>query len=61
MEDKGFTSSQVSVVKNLMSWTEAADSWDNVKDKFKVEVTEIDRVRGENFVETFPELASLFD
>ena len=61
MEDKGFTSSQVGVVKNLMSWTEAADSWDNVKDKFKVEVTEIDRVRGENFVETFPELASLFD
>ena len=37
------------------------DTWDKNKDKFKSEIARVDKLRGENFTQTFPELAPLLD
>jgi MoaA/NifB/PqqE/SkfB family radical SAM enzyme len=50
--------------KNLISareFTNSEHTWDVYKDLFRQEIDRIDTIRGENFVDVFPELASMMD
>lgn len=49
------------LVKDAVNFAQDVDQWSEVKDQFMGHVTSIDRVRGENFWEVFPELNSLRD
>jgi len=61
MDKKGFWSYQTDNLRNLPNWVDAENSWETYKEEFRKEIKVIDEVRGENFVETFPELKSLFE
>jgi hypothetical protein len=61
MNSKGFTPFQENIIQNTANWTESADRWEIYKDVFRSYVLELDKVRGEDFVKVFPELASLMD
>jgi organic radical activating enzyme len=56
-----FPEHQIGLIKTCIEWVEASNTWDTYKEKFRTEVKEIDTVRNENFLETFPELRSLLD
>lgn len=49
------------LVKDAVNFANDTDQWSQVKDKFMGHVTSIDKIRGENFWEVFPELNSLRD
>lgn len=52
---------QILEITDCISWAESKNTWDKHKDKFQSEVQRLDRIRQENFIETFPELESLMD
>ena len=52
----------VSNIENFPTLVEnASGDWEEVKDFFNSETKRLDNVRNENFVETFPELAELYE
>jgi organic radical activating enzyme len=57
----GYSGHQLRMLATSIEWVDANDTWDTYKEKFRTEVKEIDTVRNENFLETFPELRSLLD
>jgi hypothetical protein len=61
MTSRGFTPHQKTVIQNTANWTESSNQWELYKDAFRAYVLELDKVRGEDFVKVFPELASLMD
>jgi MoaA/NifB/PqqE/SkfB family radical SAM enzyme len=61
MTSKGFTPHQTTVIQNTVNWTESSNQWELYKDAFRAYVLELDKVRGEDFIKVFPELASLMD
>jgi organic radical activating enzyme len=61
MKDIGFVGDKIEFLNNTISWAESQDQWEANKDLFQKETTRIDKIRGENFVEVFPELAELMD
>lgn len=46
---------------NAVSWVDSKDSWEHYKDKFKIETTALDKIRSEDFIKVFPELAQLME
>ena len=52
---------QILEFKSIKQWVEEADMWDTYRNMFIEETTKLDNIRGESFVKTFPELASLMD
>jgi MoaA/NifB/PqqE/SkfB family radical SAM enzyme len=48
-------------LKNAIIWAESQDNWEKHRETFKAETLRLDTVRGESFVDTFPELARLMD
>jgi organic radical activating enzyme len=58
---KGYSNFQTSILKKSIEWTVSASTWYQYKNKFREEVLELDRIRNENFAETFPELKGLLD
>lgn len=61
MSSLGYSRHQLYMLNKSIEWVEAKDTWDTYKDLFQQEVKDIDAVRNENFIETFPELKGLFD
>ena len=61
MTSRGFTPHQKNVIQSTAKWTESSNQWETYKDVFRSHVLELDKVRGEDFVKVFPELASLMD
>jgi len=61
MQGLGYRSFQTGILKQAIDWVEAANTWDQNKDKFKQEIKDIDTVRNEDFVSVFPELKGLLD
>jgi hypothetical protein len=61
MNSNGFTPVQKNTIQNAANWTESSNQWELYKDAFRAYVLELDKVRGEDFVKVFPELASLMD
>lgn len=61
MRSLKYDNRQTGNVKNLLSWTESVDSWEQHKENFKKEIEILDKFRGEDFVKTFPELAMMLE
>jgi hypothetical protein len=61
MSSLGYSNHQLYMLKKSIEWVESKDTWDTYKVMFQQEVKDIDAVRNENFLETFPELKGLFD
>ena len=61
MHVRGYRESARKNVISLLSWIYSENTWDQYKETFKLEVNRIDRLRGEDFEKTFPELAGLLD
>lgn len=59
MRSLKYDNRQTGNIKNLLAWTESNDSWDQYKEAFQKEIETLDKFRGESFVKTFPELASM--
>jgi len=56
-----FTPDQLRQLTNTTPWVISQDTWDTHKNQFRAEVRRIDKIRGESFVNTFPELKELLD
>lgn len=61
MHTRGFSMQAKLAITRLLNWINSEHNWDQYKDTFKLEVNRIDRIRGEDFEKTFPELAGLLD
>ena len=61
MEKKYFTPYHVLQLKEAMVWALLYDTWDQHKYAFRNEIKRVDKIRGEDFRKTFPELAGLLD
>jgi hypothetical protein len=59
MKDNKFTSGKINELEKSIGWIYAKDTWDVEKRKFQEELTRLDRIRGESFEKTFPELVEL--
>lgn len=46
---------------SMITWTDSADTWDIERVRFKKFTEELDALRGESFIRTFPELAKMMD
>jgi|TARA_R110001592_G_scaffold50087_1_gene155323 organic radical activating enzyme len=60
MSDLGFNKSQIDQIELCIPWLTSKNTWDDQQKEFKEEIKRIDTLRGENFQDTFPELASLY-
>lgn len=61
LESKKFRPGSIQQLKDALPWAMLYDTWDQHKYAFRSEVQRVDKLRGEDFRKTFPELASLFD
>ena len=61
MHVRGYNETARRSVTSLLSWIYSENTWDQYNETFKLEVNRIDRLRGEDFEKTFPELAGLLD
>jgi MoaA/NifB/PqqE/SkfB family radical SAM enzyme len=61
MKALGFGEQNVNSLDSIVTWAEADELWNEKKDYFRKEVARVDRIRGESFSKTFPELAQLLD
>ena len=60
MEDLGFRKEQLKEIEQVIPWLNSKDTWDDQEKDFKEEIKRIDALRGENFMNTFPELGALY-
>ena len=51
---------EIDGLTGLITQTNQKDTWEELKDKFCNAIEVRDKIRGENFTETFPELASMY-
>jgi organic radical activating enzyme len=56
---KGVSGFFLSQLDNAIQWAESNHTWEQHRDLFWKETKRLDEIRGENFVETFPELEKL--
>lgn len=61
MKDKGFTKGKLQQLEFTLPWLQLENTWDKEKERFRNEVARLDKIRGESFAKTFPELAGLLD
>lgn len=54
-----FRNSHTSIIKNVIPMALANDTWEDKKEEFRNEIHRLDKIRGEDFSKTFPELAGL--
>ncbi len=50
----------IRMLEDMRVLAQSTSKWEQWSDKFQKEVKKIDERRGENFVDTFPELARLY-
>ena len=56
-----FKPHQISQISDAIPWLMSRDTWDKQKVEFRKEVKRLDKIRGEDFQKTFPELATLIE
>jgi MoaA/NifB/PqqE/SkfB family radical SAM enzyme len=61
MEHRKFTGHQIITLNNCITWAEADNTWEQYKTQFQNDIRDLDKVRGEEFVKVFPELASMMN
>jgi hypothetical protein len=54
-----FTSTQISYPKQSIVWLFLDNTWERDRNSFRKEIMRLDKIRGEDFSKTFPELAGL--
>jgi hypothetical protein len=54
-----FNEDHKSQPKQSLAWLSFQDTWEQNKDEFRREIHRIDKLRGEDFCKTFPELTGL--
>jgi organic radical activating enzyme len=60
-KNKKFKLEQRKQIEDAIPWSVSKDSWEQQKVMFRNEVKRLDRIRGEDFKKTFPELAILLE
>jgi hypothetical protein len=60
MKDLKFRQEQINEIQQVIPWLMSKDTWNEREVEFKEEIKRIDALRGENFIDTFPELAALY-
>lgn len=58
-QDNNFKVTQIEQIKQSIPWLFTKNSWEEQKDRFRSEIQRLDKIRGEDFCKTFPELAGL--
>jgi hypothetical protein len=61
LKSNKFKIQQVQQISDAIPWAMSKDSWDQHKMQFRNEVKRLDKIRDENFKQTFPELAILLE
>jgi organic radical activating enzyme len=59
MKNKKFKEHQIQQIEDAIPWAMSQNTWEQHKMQFRAEVNRLDKIRGENFIKTFPELATL--
>ena len=54
-----FTYEQIAYPKQSIVWLFSDNTWERNRDSFRKEIIRLDKIRGEDFSKTFPELAGL--
>jgi len=57
----GRTADKIKQISDTISWLTPDDIWFQYKKEFREETDRLDKIRGESFVKTFPELAGLME
>ena len=60
-QNNKFSQQKINHLTAILPWVYSEHTWDNEKENFQNETARLDKIRGESFVKTFPELASLMD
>ena len=61
LKSNKFKIQQVQQISDAIPWATSKDSWDQHKMQFRNEIKRLDKIRDENFKQTFPELAILLE
>jgi hypothetical protein len=61
LKSKKFKVHQIKQITDAIPWAMSKDSWEQQKMNFRNEVKRLDKIRDENFKQTFPELAMLLE
>ena len=61
LKSKKFKVHQIKQITDAIPWAMSKDSWEQQKMNFRSEVKRLDKIRDENFKQTFPELAILLE
>lgn len=59
MRSKKFSKEKVNQLEVTIPWVSSQDTWEQQKNKFRDEIRRLDKLRGESFKQTFPEIANL--
>ena len=59
LTDNSFQHKHIEQPRQVIPWLFTKNSWEQQQDKFRSEVQRLDKLRGEDFSKTFPELAGL--
>jgi hypothetical protein len=59
MKSYAFSPAKVEQLQKTTQWVFSKNTFEHHKEKFRNEVARLDAIRGENFIEVFPELESL--
>jgi len=59
LKQHNFTKHQIASLEQVLPWLFSENIWEQNKNEFKNEVQRLDKIRGEDFSKTFPELAGL--
>jgi len=59
MKLMAFTANSRAEVESIIPWVSSKNIWEEQKNIFKAETARLDKLRSENFVSTFPEIADL--
>ena len=57
LQENNFKRTQIEQPKQSIPWLFTKNVWDEHKNKFRSEIQRLDKIRGEDFDKTFPELA----
>ena len=60
MKKRNFKKEQIAQLEITPRWVSSSNTWEEQKNKFREEVRRLDKIRGESFKRTFPELAELY-
>jgi hypothetical protein len=59
MQSNKFKQPQIQQLQDALIWATLYDTWDQHRYAFRNEIKRVDKIRGEDFSKTFPELAPL--